>query len=383
VADEHSARATRVREVLATVLVVLGGIAIVLAGTGWWVERNFLDTPRFTGTANDLLDQDEIQAELTNVLVRQLSEEAGTDLQIAQPFLAAIVSNVVDSGAFRAVFDVALSRAHRVLVDRDTEKVILDLTDAYDQVKGPLQQVAPNLADDLPGRKQLEVVLLHRSQLSTIWDTVDAVKRTITLITLGAVALLAAGVAIAVDRWRALARAAWTVTAASGVLVSALLFTRVVARWQISDGMLADAVVAALRVITNPLIVQTMLVGVLGLLVAIAARFTARAGLPAWRPAARHAREWVADTLPRDGDIPALGRFRLPAPRIESRGIRAARAIALFGVGLLAVFEPATVSHGLVLLAGLVVLVLAVLEAIAAWRAPARVDRSSRERAAS
>jgi hypothetical protein len=383
VADERPAGTTRVREIAATVLVVLGGIGIVLASTGWWVERNFLDTPRFTGTANALLDQDEIQAELTNVLVRQLSEEAGTSLQIAQPFLAAIVSNVVDSDAFRTVFDVALSRAHRVLVDRDTEKVILDLTDAYDQIKGPLQQVAPNLADDLPSRKQLEVVLLRRSQLSTIWDTIDAVKRTITLITVGALVLLAAGLAVAVERWRALARAAWTVVAVGGMLVFALLFTRVVARWQISDGVLADAVVAALRVITNPLIVQTMLVAVLAVLVAVAARFTARAGLPAWRPATRRAREWVADTLPRDGDIPALGRFRLPAPRVESRGIRSARAAALLAAGLLAVLEPATVSHGLVLLAGLVLLVLAVLEAIAAWRAPTRVGRSSGERAAS
>ena len=86
---------------MATILLVLGGIGIVLASTGWWLERNFLHTSRFTGTPNDLLDQDEIQAELTNVLVRQLSAEAGTDLQVAEPFLASIVGQVVDSGAFR------------------------------------------------------------------------------------------------------------------------------------------------------------------------------------------------------------------------------------------------------------------------------------------
>jgi hypothetical protein len=372
-----------VREVAATVLVVLAGIGIVLACTGWWLERNFLDTPRFTGTANELLDQDEIQDELTDVLVRQLSKKAGTDLRIAQPFLASIVSNVVDSSAFRTVFDAALSRAHRVLVDRDTERVILNLTDAYNQIKGPLRQVAPNVADKLPSREQLRVVLLHRSQLSTVWDTVDAVKRTVNLLTIGALVLLGAGIAVAVDRWRALARAAWTVTATGVVLVVALLFARVVARWQISDGALADAVVAALRVITDPLVVQTVLIAIVGALVAFAARFTARAGLPAWRPATRRAREWVADTLPRDGDVPALGRFRLPAPRVESRGIRAARATALAAVGLLAVLEPATVSHGLVLLAGVVLLALAALEVIAAWRVPTRVNPSSGDRAAS
>ena len=373
----------KAREVVATTLLVLGGIGIVLASTGWWLERNFLDTSRFTGTANDLLDQEEIHAELTNVLVRQLSEEAGTDLRIAQPFLASIVGQVVDSSAFRAVFDGALSRAHRVLVDRDTEKVILDLTDAYDQIKGPLQQVAPKLADELPSRKQLEVVLLHRSQLSTVWDTIDVVKRTVTLLTVGALVLVAVGLALAVDRWRALARAAWTVTATGAVLVFAVLFSRVVARWQFSDGVLADAVVAALRVITNPLVVQTILVAVVAMLVGLAARFTARSGLPAWRPAAERARSWVADTLPRDGEIPTFGRLRLPPPRVESRRIRVVRALALAAVGLLAVLEPATVSHGLVVLAGLAVLALAVMEVVAAWRAPSRADLSNRERAAS
>ncbi|HEY7105737.1 MAG TPA: hypothetical protein VH986_05005 [Acidimicrobiia bacterium] len=372
-----------VREVVATVLVVLGAVAIVVASTGWWLERNFLDTSRFTGTANHLLDEDAVQAELTNVLVRQLSKEAGTDLQIAEPFLASIVSNVVDSDAFRTVFDAALSRAHRVLVDRGTEHIILNLTDAYDQIKGPLRQVAPKLADQLPSRDQLQVVLLERSQLSTVWDTIDVVKHVIILVTIVAILLVGAGIALAADRWRALARCAWTVTAAGLVLVVALLVARVVARWQVSDGTVADAVVAALRVITNPLLVQTVVLAVVAALVAVAARFTARAGLPAWKPAAARARDWVADTLPRDGEVPALGRLRLPPPKVESRGIRAARAAGVGAVGLLAVFEPAAVSHALVFLAGLVLLVLAALEAVAAWRAPARRGRSTGERAAS
>jgi hypothetical protein len=372
-----------VRDVVATVLVVLGAIAIVLASTGWWLERNFLDTSRFTGTANHLLDQDAVHAELTNVLVRQLSKEAGTDLQIARPFLAGIVSNVVDSDAFRTVFDAALSRAHRVLVDRDTEHVILDLTDAYDQIKGPLQQVAPNLAEQLPSRDQLRVVLLERSQLSTVWDTIDAVKHAVALIAILAILLVGTGIAIAANRWRTLARCGWAVAATGAILVAALLVARVVARRQFSDGVLADAVVAALRVITNPLLVQTVVLAVIAALVALSARFTSRAGLHAWKPAAGRARDWVADTLPRDGELPSLGRLRLPPPRVESRGIRAARAAALAAVGVLAVFEPATVSHALVWLAGLALLLLAVLEAVAAWRAPAHRARSTRERAAS
>ena len=57
------------------------------------------------------------------------------------------MGQVVESDAFRTVFDTALSNAHRVLVDRETGTIILNLTAAYDQIKSPLEQVAPKLAD--------------------------------------------------------------------------------------------------------------------------------------------------------------------------------------------------------------------------------------------
>ena len=84
------------------------------------------------------------------MLVRQLSRQAGTNLQVAEPFLATIVGQVVNSDAFRTVFDTALSNAHRVLVDRDTGTIILNLTAAYEQIKKPLEEVAPKLAGELP-----------------------------------------------------------------------------------------------------------------------------------------------------------------------------------------------------------------------------------------
>ena len=367
----------RLREIVATLLLVVGGIALVVASTGWWLERNFLDTSRFTGTANELLDQSAVQTELSNVLVRQLSEEAGTDLQIAQPFLASIVGQVVDSGAFRTVFDAALSNAHRVLVDRGTETIILDLTSAYDQIKDPLAQVAPRLARELPSRKQLEVVLLHRSELTTVWDTIDEVKNAVLLVSIASVLLLAAGVAVAVERWRALARGAWIVAASGAVLVLTLLVARTVIRSQISDAQLEDAVVASYRVITTPLLVQSVIVVLLAVVVGIAARFTATAGLPAWRPAVRTAWMRLAGAVPLDGSEPAIARLRLPAPRVDSRGVRLVRAAALAGVGAFATFEPASVASALVVLGGILLLVLAVFEAIAAWNVP-RAARGTR-----
>jgi hypothetical protein len=364
----------RLRRIAAIVLVVIGGIGFVIASTGWWLERSLLDTGRFTGTANAILDRSEVQDELTTVLVQKLSREAGTDLQIAEPFLATVVTQVVDSSAFRAVFDRALSTAHRVLVDKHTGVIVLDLTAAYDQIKGPLQQVAPKLAAELPSRRQLNVVLLHRTQLTTAWDVIDRVKRAVEVITIASILLLAGGIAVAHDRWRELARAAWVVAGGLAVLVLALVIGRVVLQAQIADAGVADAAGAAFAVITRRLLVQSVVIGLVAVVVAFAARFTQRHGRAAWMPAIRGWWSWLQGILPLPADgedaapavTTAVARVRLPPPRSESRVAHVWRAVALAVLGLFAVFDPGGVGTVIIVMGGVAVLYLAATECVAA-----------------
>jgi uncharacterized membrane protein HdeD (DUF308 family) len=53
---------------------------------------------------------------------------------------------------------------------------------------------------------------------------------------------------------------------------------------------------------------------------------------------------------------------------VESRGARLLRAAALAAAGAFAVFEPAGVASALVVFGGIVLFVLAALEAVAAWQ---------------
>ena len=374
-------RPNRTRSIAATVLVVLGGIALVLAATGWWLERNFVDTARFTGTATEILGETAVQNELTAVLVRQLSREAGTDLRIAQPFLASIVGRVVESTQFRDVFDEALSAAHAVLVDRGTRDVVLDLTGAYQLVKGPLETIAPDLAADLPSRRELEVTLLQRSQLTFAWDLIDRVQRAVTVLAGSAVVLLAAGIALAQARLRALSRAAWTVVATSGVVVVAVLVGRFVVKRQFADGVLADAVAAALRVITTPLLWQTALLAAIAVLIGFVARALERTAAPSAREAARDAWQWARGAVPAGMEPPTWTRLHLPAPRVPTRSAHVARASLLTALGVAAVLEPGLVGRAVVLLTGIGVLVLAVTEALAARRVPAGTTSTRRRKA--
>jgi uncharacterized membrane protein HdeD (DUF308 family) len=76
------------------------------------------------------------------------------------------------------------------------------------------------------------------------------------------------------------------------------------------------------------------------------------------------------------GGVEAVGGFRLPAPKDDARGVRLIRMLALLAVGLFAVLEPGALTDVVAILVGVVVLYLAALEAVAAWRAP-RVPRAS------
>jgi hypothetical protein len=364
----------RARRISSVVLVVVGAIALVVASAGWWLERSLLDTDTFADRANAILDQPEVQAELTAVLVRQLSQRAGADLEIARPFLAGVVARVVDSSVFRTVFDRALTTAHGVLVDRDTGRIVLHLTDAYELVRGPLELVAPKLAAELPSKKRLDILLLQRSQLTTVWDVIDRVRRLVEVVTIGAVVFLIAGVALAYERWRALARAGFVVVGTVVVLLLALLIGRFVLTAQTADHTLSEAVGAAYRVLIRSLVVQSVIVGVVALAVALVASHLARHEIGAWRRAPREAWAWVTGVVPgAAGGVEAVGGLRLPAPADDRRGVRVVRMLALLAIGLFAVLEPDALTDVVAVLIGLAVLYLAALEGIAAWRAPRAV----------
>jgi hypothetical protein len=377
----------RTRRIVAGFLVVMGGIVLAVSSIGWWAERSLLNTAHVTSEANTILDENDVQTALTQVVVRQLSRAAGTDLQLAQPFLASVVQQVVQSSAFRTIFDAALSRAHHVLVSRDSTNLVLDLARSYQQIKGTLEQVAPKLAAQLPGERELRVVLLKREQLTVIYDTIDEIKRAVDVLTVIGVVLVAVGVAVAPRRWRALALAGFVIVGASAVFLLALVVGRSVLHSRVGDPVYANAARAVFVVVTRGLVIQSAVILVVAALVAVAAIFTDRHGLAAWPRATRRTWAWIVaavpvalpegDAAPAGGELEpvpgpgvVLARLRLPEPREQPRRQHVVRALGLLAVGLVAVFDTDALTSIIVVAFGVVALYFAVVEGLAAWRAP-------------
>jgi hypothetical protein len=376
---------SRARRLIAAVLLVVGGIVLAVAGVGWWVERSLLSNSRVTTAANHILDEAAVQNALTQVVVHELERAAGTNLQLAEPFLASVVQQVVKASAFRTVFDAAVSEAHHVLVTRGSTDFVLDLKRTYGQVRETLQQVAPNLAAQLPSERRLDIVVLTHNELSTVYDTIDQLKRIVDILVIVGVALVAAGIGVAVRRWRALAVAGFTLFGASIVILLAIVILRPVVHSRVPDPVYADAARSVFVVVTRGLVVQTAVIAVVAALIALAARFTDRHGLAAWPRAARGAWGWIVDAVPlpvldadHDGAVSdaesapgaVLARLRLPEPRRQVRRQHVVRALALLFVGLVALFDTDFVTTVAVVLFGAGALYFAVVEGLAAWRSP-------------
>jgi hypothetical protein len=377
----------RTRRIVAGFLVVVGGIVLAVSSIGWWAEKSLLNTAHVTSEANTILAENDVQTALTQVVVRQLSRAAGTDLRLAEPFLASVVQQVVQSGPFRTIFDAALSRAHHVLVSRDSTNLVLDLAKSYEQIRSTLEQVAPKLAGELPGERELRVVLLKREQLTVIYDTIDQVKRAVDVLTAIGVLLVVVGVAVAPRRWRALALTGFVVVGASAVFLLTLVIGRAILHSRIGDPVYANAARAVFVVVTRGLVIQSAVIMVVAGAVAVAAIFTDRHGLAAWPRATRRTWAWVVaavpvglpdgDAEPRAGELEpvpgpgvVLAKLRLPEPREQVRRAHVVRALVLLSVGLVAVFDTDALTSFIVVAFGVVALYFAVVEGLAAWRAP-------------
>jgi hypothetical protein len=392
------------RRVLASILVVIGALLLLLSSFGWWGDRYFLNSERFTSKSNQILDQSEVQDALAFAITRQISKESGHDLSLAEPVIQSIVRNIVASTPFQKIFDAAVLRAHHAVVEGGAREMVLDLSDAVDNVRSALRPIAPNLAKKIPKGEKVEVKILSKTQLDTVYDVTNLVKKGVIAITILAVLLLAGGIALSPRRWRTLALAGWVTLGFFSISIVAVAVGRLVTGSFIAEDTYSDAAQAAYKVITRGLLVQGVIFAVLGLIAGLAGGWIDRnGGWAAVTAASKRGRTWLRDQMPKTaapapvaavGDaeieerspgasptgepvgamagIVASGVLapRLPEPKRRARSAHWWRAAALLVVGLFAVFSPGSLTTVVVVLIGLALLYLAITEALAAWASP-------------
>ena len=90
------------RRIIASILVVIGALLLLLSSFGWWADRYFLNSERFTNKANQILDREEVQDALAFAITQQISERSGRNLSLAEPVIQNIVREIVGSAPFQS-----------------------------------------------------------------------------------------------------------------------------------------------------------------------------------------------------------------------------------------------------------------------------------------
>lgn len=401
----------RSRRIGASVLAVLTAILLFLSTLGFWADRSLLDSQRFTDNANKVLDEQDVQDALGLAITKQISEAAGTDLQIVQPFISSIVTGVVQSDQFQSVFDAAVLRAHKAIVGGGAKTAVLNLSSVVDRVRNAIEPIAPDVADRIPDGERLELKLLDESQLNSFYDTLDLVRDVFIILWILTLLCFAGALALSPRRWRTLALIGWVTFGLFAVRLIAQRIGRGIVGGLSDVPEYSSAAKASYQVLLHGLVVQTVVVLVVALVVAVFAGWTDRHGGWAGVTAAvKRGGAWVKAQMPEKAPAPAPAGGdatgtaaatagatgadvtaetttephpsptravvegalapRLPEPKRSARAAHWWRAAGLLALGLFAVFSPGSLTTVIVVLLGLAALYLAVTEAVAAWGAP-------------
>jgi hypothetical protein len=389
--DRRPRRTFRWRSLLAAVLIVLGCGLAPVAGVSVWINNQVSDTDRFVRTMTPLISDPDVQNALTNrltatvfqyvdvegiaddavdALAAQGVPEQVTDrLSTLTPTLASAVTGfvrdkiaeLVASPAFASVWNEAITVAHRqmvTLLSGDSESVVvrgdtvfLDLAPFIVLAKERLSDAgltAVSLVPDVHPTVALakaDTLVRAQSAYSTL-DTVADVLPWVILL------LLAVGVYLARNRFRALVGTGLGIGLAMVVLGAGLLVARSLLVGAVPAAA-APATASGFDIIVTYLRLGLRALLVLGLVLALAGFLAGRS------ESAVRIRRSVAGRLHgiRGGPTPTgpVGTF----VRTHLRGLRIG-AVALAVLAFVFLEQPT--GAAILVIAALLLVVLAVIE---------------------
>jgi 23S rRNA pseudoU1915 N3-methylase RlmH len=380
----------RARSISSAFFIVLGSVLALLSVVAIWAHSTVLDTDQYVDTMAPLVEQEPIQRfltdEITNAIapgdrLEQLAQQYLPER--AQPLVEPIadqlrtfvhdkVGQLVASQEFADVWRNLNRKAHKVVVvlltgegseDRrlriEDGELILDLSDAVSKARSVLAGFGVNIPDQPQASR---IVIADASGIQSLRGVVDLIDKLVVVLPIVAVLLLAGGVALAHRRRRALAGAGLGVAIAMAVLAIALAIARAIYLDHLPAELPEDVAAAVYDQLLTFLFDSLRVVFVAGLLIALGAWV---AGPSRLATALRSAMRRLGARAGGAGlNLGPVGRFAATYRRpIEV-------TIAIIGV-LVIVFWSAPSATVLIVTAAIVLVCVALVEAIAHTAAPA------------
>ena len=250
-------------------LIVVGLLLVPFANQGVWVERELLSTSAFTTLSTEVLTQDAVRDALANRIVDEL-EKRVPQLSLGRFALVPALREALDTEQFRTIFERAVRDLHAQL-ERGDDELTLDLDATLPLVRELVAQVplVGGLASDIPDGVLPEFTVVTKENVPQLWVGVEATQDAWWLFPVLALVFLAAGVAVARRRALALVVVGIGIVAIAVVLVLGLRLGRDPLSEVAGPTVEVDAFKAGYDTVTDSLAVQTMVLGLGGLVVAL------------------------------------------------------------------------------------------------------------------
>lgn len=345
------AMGVRARSIVAWTLLVVAVIGASLSMVVVYTDRNLLDGDRFADRAVTVLEEDEVADAIASRLADEVIAQ-NQDLIPSRPVVEGTIRTLIDTRAFEALFRRAVIDVHATLFSRDTT-ILLNLADIGIVLGAALDQVRPDLADDVPTQLQPTLIEIADRDFTTgTLELADRLEGLALLVPILTVLLAAGAIAISPARRRLVLGLGLGVAAAGAVVIALQPIARGIALNQFSDQR-RDIAEIVWRAYFGGLLNWAIVAIVAGVVVAAAAGSLVR-------------------PIELRGRLEALARWITTVP--ERRWIRLARAGGLLAVALVVVIEPIGVLRVLALFAGILLAAYALGELLRVL-APAEPER--------
>ena len=205
----------------------LASVAILLALVAAYARQSTVDSDQFANRATAALQDQSVRSLIAQKVTDELVLKNEADLVAARPIIESVASEIVGGRAFRGLFRTAVRDVHRALFKRDQNTFTLTIADVGTVLAAALQEVRPELAEQLQSTERVEVLRENIGSLSaTLADVAERVKILAILLILLALGFVAGALIVSPDRRDTVIELGMGAAAAGGVLIVAYAIAR-------------------------------------------------------------------------------------------------------------------------------------------------------------
>lgn len=256
------------RGIVAGTLVVLGLLLVPLATLGIWVQRQILPTDEFTDLATEVVQHPDVREALADRFLDEL-EAQEPRLAVGRFVLQPAVREALTTDEFQQVFRSSVSDMHAQL-ERGDDELSLDLDGLLPVVRSLVARVDRGIAEQIPTAAGLpSITVVRESDVPELWQGVEITRHASWVFPVLVLVALAGAVVVAPNRSLTL------IIAGAGVAVMCLIVGLALreGRDLLSDFVGPEIDVRAFDagydIVTDTLVNQTLLLGIVGVIAAV------------------------------------------------------------------------------------------------------------------